>query len=114
MAVSAPRENSPKKKKKGGAIFGGKGRRGIVRNVLTVICAIFLILCIFGFINQAAVGRSVFTWFVDRGTEVGNVLNSLVKQDDQSPVSITDEGIYVNGFEPEAATGLLPEANSNE
>lgn len=114
MAVSAPKENSPKKKKKGGAIFGGKGRRGIVRNVLTAICAIFLILCIFGFINQAAVGRSFFSWFVDRGTEVGNVLNSLVKQDDQSPVSITDEGVYVNGFEPETSKGLLPEVSSKE
>lgn len=108
--VSNSKESSFQKKKRG---FGssGKSRRGLVRNILTVIGIIFVVLCLFGVINQVAVGHSYFSWLIDRGYETGEALNSLVKQEDQSPVKITDEGVYVNGFEPDSANPLLPDAN---
>lgn len=107
MAVSR-NENNGSYKRRSGGVFRGSSR--FLNNVVKVIIIIFIALCLFGVINQVAFGQSLWKWFVDTGTAVGHTLNYLFVGEDQNlPVDITDEGVYVDGFAPEGADNLSVE-----
>lgn len=90
-------------------MFSGKLIRGIFGIFSLLVVAIFVCLLLFGFINQ----RSIFTFIFNKTAEGGGIvaeeINKQIENNDDSFFIITDQGIYIRGFEPEGAGNMTSE-----
>lgn len=96
-------EHKSEKKKKTGAysIGAGLGSKTPFKIIMWIAIAVFVGLCLFGVINQARLGTSFIEGFVLTGDEIGKAMFHVANNDEQSAVSVTEDGIYLKGHEPE-------------
>ena len=102
MPVSTTKSKEQYKKKS--ASGGGRHFSGLNKFTTWIlrILGIILILCLlFGIINQAAFAGKAFDVLLGEGTEVAKTINYIFKNDDNSPVDISDQGMYIRGNKPE-------------
>ena len=100
MAVKS--SNSSGKRK--GLISGAlSSTPPFLSNIIKIITVIFVVLCLFGFINQLATGQAFFDWLTSTGRRTGEVMTYIFTGKEETPVNVTDQGIYVKGYEPEGS-----------
>lgn len=97
--------NNTKKRKSPGT-FTAPGRGPFIW-IVRIVVVVFIACCLFGVINQVAMGKSAISFFVDTGTAIGNEINYIFTGDKRAPLDITDEGVYVDGYAPDGATNII-------
>lgn len=114
MAVEKSSSVSSYNKKRSGGGIGKVGNSRLLLWVARIAAVIFVVLCLFGFINQAVLGKSIAQGFVDLGTAVGEAITYVFTGEGSSPVDVTDQGVYVDGYAPDGANKLSDITSSAE
>lgn len=91
---------STAKKKKSSSFGGGSG---IFRLMIKIVFGVIVGLFVLGIINQAATGKFIIDWYAEMGGKVGHAMVYVFTGSDKSPVSTTDQGVYLKGHEPKDA-----------
>lgn len=104
MAVERSSGSSFKKKRSGGGF--GSGHGGFFSLLLRIVLIIFVLMCFFGMINQAKLGKSMFSWFYDTGMTIGHQIEYIFTGEEKSIVDVTDQGIYAKGYAPDGSTSI--------
>ena len=100
MPVSQSKNPTVQKKKvSSGGRFSGLNK--FTTWIIRIIAIVFGICLFFGIINQAAFAGHMFDFILDEGTVVGKTISYIFKNDENSPVDISDQGIYARGYKPE-------------
>ena len=111
MAVSSG-DNSSKKKKSfsGGGIGRTKSAIERMLNKIAVVLAIvIIILCLFGFINQAQTGQSIIEFYSNISNQIGSELVKIFTNEEDAILEIGTEGVYIDGHSPEGSEPILNE-----
>lgn len=101
MAVEKSSGGGGFKRKRSGILGGGTPR--FVTWILRIVFGVVLFLCLFGFINQAVTGQKFVDWFAQTGRNVGNTIVYIFTGEQETPVEVTDQGIYAQGYSPEGS-----------
>lgn len=110
MAIEGGSSGGFRKRKSGS--FGGGTPRFLVW-ILRIVLGIIFILCLFGFINQVATGQKITDWFIQTGTRFGDTIVYIFKGDEDSPVEVTDQGVYADGYAPDGSKKLTGDTDSS-
>lgn len=114
MAVEKSSGGGGFRKKRSG-IFGGGTPRFVIW-ILRIVAGLVLFLCLFGFINQVATGQKFVDWLSQTGSNVGYTIVYIFTGEKETPVEVTDQGIYANGYAPDGSRQInevVKEDNSN-
>lgn len=122
MAVQSNNGNEYKSSTKGN---GGKklgkmlfGRhymlKKVTKMIFTVLFVGLFIAALFGFINQRATGESIADWATRTGGEIGEAIMAIFTGDDDAPLSIGSEGVYIDGYQPEEQEEFADTFGGNE
>lgn len=79
----------------------------VVGLVMAIIAILIILAGLFGIYNQRQAAQGVYEFAHSTGTELGETMMDVYNDDSDAPIRITDQGIYVNGYEPENAEGLI-------
>lgn len=115
MAVESNAGNTTRKRRGGSMFAAGRFYRAkrVFQIILGFFAALIIIACLFGFINQAATGQSIYDWTIETGNKVGDALILIFTGEENAPIHVTDEGIYVDGYQPDGAEDILKNDESN-
>lgn len=113
MAVEKSSGGGGYKRRSG--VFGG-GTPRFLTLILRIVAGVVLFLCLFGFINQVATGQKFVDWLSQTGSNVGHTIVYIFTGEKETPVEVTDQGIYANGYAPDGSRQInevVNEDNSN-
>ena len=96
-----------KQKNKAYASRGPSHKIGIFRILITIIAIIFVIFSLLGFINQKEAVTNIVDFYKNAGENAYNIAMSVFGNDPESPIDITDNGVYLKGHAPEGSEYIL-------
>lgn len=118
MAVESSGNSSNNKRRKRSAMAFGRGRfyglKQVFRAVMGVFAALIILACLFGYINQVQTGQSIFDWIMETSGELSETLDLIFTGDQDAPIQVTDQGVYVDGHQPDGAENILGNGTESE
>lgn len=85
---------------------GGGALDKLVRIALGVFLGVALILCLYGYINQVQTGKTIMESVMGLGKDLSDVAMTIITGEEDSPVDVTDQGVYIDGHAPDGASEL--------
>ena len=104
MAVARSSGGGGFKRRRTGSGFGGGSR--VLLWIARILVAIFIVLCLTGVINQAKTGQNIIDFYKNVGAAIGQQIIWVFTGEETLPVNITDQGVYLDGYEPDGSTDI--------